>query len=113
MSAVRGMIGLIAVISLFVGRAMGAAHPVAVAPAPLRVQEPVVRPDVDLTDLIGLPSTDDRGAWSSGQPRHDVHDVYDNDIQEAVGDYRVDAGGGIYESHAPNIEVAHLGPKIS
>ena len=110
MNAVRGMVGLIAVMSLFVGRAMGAAYPVTVAPAPLRIQEPVIRPDVDRTDLLGLPSADNGGDWSIDQPRHDV---YGNDIQEAVGDYRVDPGGGIYESHAPNIEVTHLGPKIS
>ena len=40
-------------------------------------------------------------------------DVYGNKIDAAVGDYRVDLSGNIYEEHSPNTEVPHLGPPIS
>ena len=111
MTAARAMIGVIAVTSLLLGRALGAAHtgvPESPAPAAHELTPPS---PVGLTDLFSVP--DDRR-----QPGDDVldaprYDVYGNEIQEAVGDYRVDRGGGMYESHSPDTEVAHLGPKIS
>lgn len=40
-------------------------------------------------------------------------DVYGNDIEDAIGDYRIDPGGDSYESHSPDTEVTHLSaPKI-
>jgi hypothetical protein len=35
-------------------------------------------------------------------------DVYGNEIQDAVGDYRVDPRGDVYENHAPDTEVPRL-----
>lgn len=35
-------------------------------------------------------------------------DLYGNHIEEAVGDYRVDPRGGIFERHSPVTEVARL-----
>jgi hypothetical protein len=35
-------------------------------------------------------------------------DVYGNDIEDAVGDYRIDPGGDVYESHSPDIAVTRL-----
>jgi hypothetical protein len=37
-------------------------------------------------------------------------DVYGNEIEEAVGEYRVDGTGDLYETHAPDTEVTRLGP---
>jgi hypothetical protein len=37
-------------------------------------------------------------------------DLYGNEISDAVGDYRVDGQGAIYEGHAPDTAVLKLGP---
>lgn len=109
MNAVRGVIGLIAVTSLFVGRAVGASHP---APPPVpAAHELRLPPGVDLTDLLGLESLNPSASSETSEPPQ--VDVYGNEIQEAVGDYRVDPTGGMYESHSPDTEVLHLGPKTS
>jgi hypothetical protein len=111
MNAVRGVIGLIAVTSLFVGRAVGAAHP-APPPVPATLSHELrMPPGIDLTDLLGVEGTPAGAADDAlDMPRVDV---YGNEIQEAVGDYRVDPTGGMYESHSPDTEVPHLGPKTS
>jgi hypothetical protein len=112
MNAVHGVIGLIAVTSLFAGRAVGAGHPAPLpAPPTPSAHELRLPPGVNLTDLLGLESLiPSRPADESEAPQIDV---YGNEIQEAVGDYRVDPTGGMYESHSPDTEVLHLGPKTS
>jgi hypothetical protein len=35
-------------------------------------------------------------------------DLYGNPIEKAVGDYRIDFDGALYEQHAPQIEVPRL-----
>ena len=35
-------------------------------------------------------------------------DIYGNEIEDAVGDYRIDPGGDVYESHSPDTEVTRL-----
>ncbi len=37
-------------------------------------------------------------------------DVYGNQIDEAVGDYRVDPRGDLYEQHSPDTALLTLGP---
>lgn len=37
-------------------------------------------------------------------------DVYGNQIDEAVGDYRVDPLGELYEQHSPDTSLLKLGP---
>ncbi len=37
-------------------------------------------------------------------------DLFGNEVSEAVGDYRVDPGGDLYERHAPDTAVLKLGP---
>jgi hypothetical protein len=37
-------------------------------------------------------------------------DLYGNEIHQAIGDYRVDPRGELYELHAPNTAVLRLGP---
>ena len=59
-------------------------------------------------------------AVSERQEEHetttDVHfaepriDLYGNEIDEAVGDYRVDGRGDLYERHAPDTAVLNLAP---
>jgi hypothetical protein len=40
-------------------------------------------------------------------------DVLGNEVDDAVGDYRVDIRGDIYERHSPETEVARLKPPVS
>jgi len=40
-------------------------------------------------------------------------DVYGNEIEDALTDYRIDPAGDIYERHSPETEVARLGPPVS
>jgi len=50
-----------------------------------------------------------------GAPGHGVQphlDIYGNQIEEAITDYRIDTGGLVYERHAPDTEVPHLGPPM-
>jgi hypothetical protein len=35
-------------------------------------------------------------------------DVYGNEIEDAIGDYRIDPRGDVYESHSPDTEVSRL-----
>jgi hypothetical protein len=37
-------------------------------------------------------------------------DLYGNEVSDAVGDYRVDPRGYLYERHAPDTAVLKLGP---
>jgi len=39
-------------------------------------------------------------------------DVYGNEIEDAITDYRIDTGGLVYERHSPETEVPHLGPPM-
>jgi hypothetical protein len=46
------------------------------------------------------------GADAASKPRVDL---YGNEVEEAVGDYRIDIRGDIYERHSPDTEVTQLG----
>ncbi len=39
-------------------------------------------------------------------------DLFGNEVDEAVGDYRVDITGDVYERHSPDTEVPKLGPAV-
>jgi hypothetical protein len=53
------------------------------------------------------------GAGKPGAPRDDWAeprvDLNGNEIDDAVGDYRVDRRGEMYERHAPDTALSHLG----
>lgn len=40
-------------------------------------------------------------------------DVRGNEVDDAIGDYRVDTKGDIYERHSPETEVTKLRPPVS
>jgi hypothetical protein len=46
------------------------------------------------------------GEGAAVEPRIDL---YGNEVEEAVGDYRIDVRGDIYERHSPDTEVTQLG----
>ena len=39
-------------------------------------------------------------------------DVYGNEIEDAVTDYRIEPAGDVYERHSPETEVPRLGPPV-
>ena len=47
----------------------------------------------------------DSDALGASAPRIDL---YGNEVEDAVGDYRIDRGGAIYERHSPDTEVTQL-----
>jgi hypothetical protein len=63
-------------------------------------------PDLFVHESDHTPASD-RGADSSSGI-----DVFGNEVDEAVGDYRVDARGDLYERHSPDTEVPKLAPPI-
>jgi hypothetical protein len=41
------------------------------------------------------------------------YDIRGNEVDDAVGDYRVDRRGDEYEEHSPETEISRLGPPVS
>ena len=69
-------------------------------PAPVTAPAPVTTP-VDEDGPATKPAADDQ------------LDLYGNEIEDAVSDYRIDVEGEIYERHAPQVEVPRLaGPSL-
>lgn len=67
----------------------------------------VVRPASSfqlLAPSIGVAGPSDT-VQAPAEPRVDV---YGNEIEDAIGDYRIDPRGDVYESHSPDTEVTHL-----
>jgi len=40
-------------------------------------------------------------------------DLYGNQVEDAITDYRIDQGGAVYERHSPDTEVSRLGPPVT
>ncbi len=66
------------------------------------------------TTSISIPLVEDATAdeaASTAEPyTQRQFDVYGNQIDEAVGDYRVDPRGDLYEQHSPDTAILKLGP---
>jgi hypothetical protein len=84
-SRVRVIVGLLWLLLVIAAHELSSYRP-AVAAYPVSREDPVAR---------------------AGQPRVDL---YGNEVVEAVGDYRVDVQGEIYERHAPDTAVLRLAP---
>jgi hypothetical protein len=69
----------------------------------LHVSAPSGTRTAPLLDDIGYSEV--IGADAASEPRVDL---YGNEIEEAVGDYRIDVRGDIYERHSPDTEVTQL-----
>jgi len=67
---------------------------------------PATLPATALYDLTPDTSRDD----DVTPPKVDVHG---NEVDDAVGDYRIDVQGEIYERHSPQTEVSRLAPPVS
>jgi len=72
-------------------------------PAPKHAVIQVARPSPSVMDGLDL-------LQQTGLPHFDL---YGNQIDDAITDYRTDQSGTVYERHSPDIEVPRLGPPVS
>ena len=84
MSAFRVFLGILWLLFVLAAHELTSYRPAAAAPAP--APERVLR---------------------TGAPKVDL---YGNEVFDAVGDYRVDFDGELYEGHAPDTAVLRLSP---
>jgi hypothetical protein len=59
------------------------------------------------TTVYPVPPTPLRRSTSGGAARLDL---YGNEIEDAIGDYRQDAQGDTYERHSPQTAITRLAP---
>ena len=102
MTSLRVIAVLIVLAGFFAGRGM-----FEVAPMPSANVQPVAQES--LTTAVSDVGAPEELIPATGNDEPLV-DVYGNEVERAVGDYRVDPQGEIYERHAPDTAVARLGP---
>lgn len=105
MTMLRVAIGVIWVISFGAGRQMWhspAPSPIAATSAEITAPVPPVAGAVTGEPVVEPGDSDDDGPDQR-------FDLFGNEIEEAVEDYRIDLGGGVYERHSPETAVAKLG----
>jgi len=107
MNPVRIAFVLLFVAFVFIGRSVAiTGHAVEVRPLDSALRTTSV--SLPLLD-IQRDTTDSTPAQDPGEPKTDL---FGNQIDDAVGDYRVDVKGEIYEWHSPDTEVSRLAPPI-
>ena len=106
MNRIRVVVVLLSVPLVVLGRGMWVARPSAEAyrPAPEQRATAIYDPTT-----IYDPSSDLLRDDDTATPKMDV---LGNQIDDAVGDYRVDVRGDLYERHSPETEVSRLKPGI-
>jgi hypothetical protein len=103
--ALRIVIGLIWVATVILGQGLWSATPITLNDTP-----PLIY-DFPTTAVSASPSSAPlMENPESADPEMPRVDLYGNEIEEAVTDYRVDPGGDLYERHAPDTAVTKLGP---
>ena len=104
MTPLRALVVALWLATLLAGSHLGAKYAVM---QPITV---VTQPHVDTTSFIDEIPADPREGkgvpddWAASRV-----DVNGNEIDDAVGDYRVDLRGEMYERHAPDTALPHLG----
>ena len=98
----------IAIAAIWVAIALLAQGTWMTTPVPPNDTPPLVY-DFPTTAVSGITSdgAEELDAPASASPRIDL---YGNEVEQAVTDYRVDPRGDIYENHAPETAVTKLGP---
>jgi hypothetical protein len=108
MTMVRVAIGVIWVVSFVAGRGMGS------SPSPLEnaaTSAEITAPAAPIAGaVVGEPLVEPHDSPEEPDPRYDL---FGNEIEEAIADYRIDLRGGLYERHSPDTAVPRLGsPKV-
>jgi hypothetical protein len=102
MLLVRLLVGVMWVLAAVAGHQMW-------TPEVSAVHQPAARSETTAisipmaVDAPDVPTVPEPGA----RPRFDV---YGNQVDEAVGDYRIDPQGDVYEWHSPDTALLELGP---
>jgi hypothetical protein len=99
MTPIRLLVSVVWVLGVVAGHEMWTARVGAVHHAPTTA--------VSLSLSTEAGDTADHYVDHYAEPRLDL---YGNEIDEAVGDYRVDPAGDLYERHSPDTAVLTLGP---
>jgi hypothetical protein len=103
MTMVRVAIGVIWVVSFGAGRHMWHSPvPSPIAATSAEITAPSVAGAVTGEPVVEPGDSDDDGPDQR-------FDLFGNEIEEAVEDYRLDLRGGLYERHSPETAVAKLG----
>ena len=104
MTSLRVAIGAIWVLSFVAGRGLwDSARPSVIAATSAGI---TAQADPTGGSVSGGSLVESRDVTHSEDPRVDL---FGNEIEEAIADYRIDLRGGIYERHSPETEVAKLG----
>jgi len=102
-TVVRVVIGVIWVLSLLLGR--GVWHSAASFPGSSAVS---------IWDTTSVSDGEAGESSSVGNDRQQPQfDLFGNEIEPAMADYRVDRRGAVYERHAPETAVPRLGSPVS
>ena len=106
MTVERVWAAVLGITVLFTGSTMWTQHSVSSQVSVISVPAPQTTAVTDSTPHV-LPTRDDFATrdddWA--EPRVDLNG---NEIDNAVGDYRIDPRGELYERHAPDTALLHL-----
>lgn len=91
------------------GRQVSDAHHTAASPA-VTARTATGADATGRVSSLGLDSEALQELLKSAEPHLDV---YGNEIEDAVTDYRIDSAGDVYERHSPETQVPRLGPPVS
>lgn len=94
----RVITGILWVSILLIGRAI------------LTPGDPVPRVSISFERGASLPGDPPRSLDAPGAGPATRLDLYGNPVESAVGDYRADPGGTLYERHAPDTALLDLAP---
>jgi hypothetical protein len=108
MLMLRVAIGLIWAVSFVAGRQAW------ISPSPLAnaaTSAEITAPATPTGGAVAGESLVESG--DSGDTADPRFDLFGNEVEEAVADYRIDLRGGLYERHSPDTAVPRLGSPIS
>jgi hypothetical protein len=108
MTMVRVTIGVIWLVAFVAGHEAWTPRPPLANTA---TSAEITFPAAPLAGAVACESLVETG--DSGDAPDGRFDLFGNEIEEAVADYRIDLRGGIYERHSPDTAVPRLGsPKV-
>jgi hypothetical protein len=107
MTMLRMAIGLIWLLSLVLGR--GGWQPTVASPAATSSAEITAQSVQPTGTVIGGSLVEGTDSAASEDPEDPKVDLFGNEVEEAIADYRIDVRGSVYERHSPETAVQKLG----
>jgi hypothetical protein len=74
---------------------------------------PVHPADTFVVDDLSTPAVSQHGGNPESAPAARLIDLYGNEVERAVSDYRIDTRGDIYERHSPQTALPRLTSPVS